>query len=283
MAGPVDPPRDPAAPMRRRTTVKKELADAVAAVLFKAKRALFITGAGISADSGLPTYRGIGGLYAEADPDEGLPIETLLSAEMLRKKPEVTWKYIHQIELACRGAEPNRGHQILADLEKKLARCVVFTQNVDGFHRDAGSQNVIEIHGNIHDLRCTRCAWRTHVEDFSRLALPPRCPDCRALVRPDVVLFGEALPHGPFNRFEDELARGFDVVFSIGTSALFPYIARPVLVAKSEGIPTVEINPGDTDLSSVVDYRIKATAKTALKAIWAAYRGFLPRRTQIGR
>jgi NAD-dependent protein deacetylase/lipoamidase len=271
------------APPRRRTTIKKEMAEAIAAVLAKARRALFITGAGLSADSGLPTYRGIGGLYDQADPDEGLPIETLLSGEMMRRKPEVTWKYVHQIELACRGAEPNRGHQILAELEHKLERVVIFTQNVDGFHRAAGSQHVIEIHGNLHDLRCTKCAWRTHVDDFSRLALPPRCPTCKAIVRPDVVLFGEALPAGPFNRFEEELARGFDVVFSIGTSALFPYIARPVLVAKSEGIPTIEINPGKTDLSDVVDYRIKATALTALKAIWAAYRALMPRRTQIGR
>jgi NAD-dependent deacetylase len=277
MAGPTP------APLKRRTTIKKEIADAVAGVLIRSKRALFITGAGLSADSGLPTYRGIGGLYADADPDEGLPIETLLSGEMMRKKPEVTWKYIHQVELACRGAEPNRGHTILADLEKRLARVVIFTQNVDGFHRAAGSSNVIEIHGNLHDLRCTKCAWHTHVEDFSRLALPPKCPECRAIVRPDVVLFGEALPPAPFNRFEDELARGFDVVFSIGTSSLFPYIARPVLVAKSEGVPTVEINPGKTELSDVVDYRIQATAKTALKAIWAAYRALTPHRTQIGR
>src|SRR5262249_53820139 len=110
-----------------------------------------------------------------------------------------------------------------------------------------------------------------------------RCPQCKSIVRPDVVLFGEPLPHGPFNRFEDEMAKGFDAVFSIGTSALFPYIARPVLVAKSEGIPTIEINPGETDLSTLVDIRIKATALTALKAIAAAFRATIPRSTMIGR
>jgi NAD-dependent protein deacetylase/lipoamidase len=266
-----------------RSTIAKDQADAVAAVLARSRSALFITGAGISADSGLPTYRGVGGLYDGTDPAEGLPIETLLSGTMLRDRPELTWKYLHQIEAACRGAEPNRGHQILAALEQRLARVVVFTQNVDGFHRAAGSSNVIEIHGNLHDLRCTRCPWRDHVADFAGLAVPPRCPECAAIVRPEVVLFGEALPHGPFNRFEAELARGFDVVFSIGTSALFAYVARPVLVARSEGIPTIEINPGETDLSDVVDIRIKATAKTALKAIWAAYRALAPRRTRVGR
>jgi len=270
-------------PLRRRTAVKKELAAQVATALARARSALFITGAGMSAESGLPTYRGIGGLYDQVDTDEGLPIETLLSGEMMRAKPDVTWKYVHQIELACRGAAPNRGHEILAALEERLERCLVFTQNVDGLHRAAGSKNVIEIHGNIYDLRCTACDWRTRVEDFSRLRIPPKCPSCRAVVRPDVVLFGEALPAGPFARFEDELARGFDLVVSIGTSALFPYIARPVLVARAEGIPTVEINPGTTDLSDVVAVRIRATAQTALKAIWAAYKAQAPRKTRIGR
>ncbi|MCE9574216.1 MAG: NAD-dependent protein deacylase [Deltaproteobacteria bacterium] len=274
---PTQPP-----PVRRRTTVKKELADAVAAVLGKARRALFITGAGISADSGLPTYRGIGGLYDGAAADEGLPIETILSGEMMARRPELTWKHLHRMELACRGAEPNRGHEILAELEQRLDRTLVFTQNVDGLRRVAGSKNVIAIHGDLHDLRCTACHWRTRVPDFAQLSFPPRCPECRAIVRPEVVLFGEALPPGPFQQFEDELAKGFDVVFAIGTSALFPYIARPVLVARSEGIPTVEINPGDTDLSEVVQYRLKATARTALKAIWAAYKALAPRRTMIG-
>jgi NAD-dependent deacetylase len=272
-----------AGPIKRRTTVKKEQADAVAAILVKAKRALFITGAGISADSGLPTYRGVGGLYDAGKTEGGVPIETLLSGTMLRDRPELTWKYLRTIERACRGAEPNRGHQILAELERRIERVVIFTQNVDGFHRAAGSKHVIEIHGDLHDLRCTRCTWNQRVADYGKLDALPRCPSCDGVLRPGVVLFGEPLPHAPFNQFEDELAKGFDVVFSIGTSALFPYIARPVLVAKSEGIPTVEINPGKTDLSDVVDIRIKATALTALKAIHAALKAATPRRTVIGR
>jgi len=263
-------------------TLPRDVIATVAAVLAKAKSALFITGAGISADSGLPTYRGIGGLYEDRPADEGLPIEVLLSGDMLEARPDLTWKYLYQIEQACRGARPNRGHTVLADLEQRLERCLVLTQNVDGFHRAAGSRNVIEIHGNLHALACTACDWRTTVPDFAGLAIPPRCPDCGGLVRPDVVLFGEALPVDGFARLEEELEAGFDVVFSIGTSALFPYVARPVLLARSLGIPTVEINPAETDLSDIVDYRIGAGARAALRALWVAYKALSPQRTLVG-
>ncbi len=272
-----------AGPTRRRDTLDRKLIDEIARLLSQAKSALFITGAGISADSGLPTYRGIGGLYDRRNPEDGLPIETLLSGEMMARRPDVVWKYIHEVELACRSAVPNRGHEILALLEEHIARVVVFTQNVDGFHRQAGSTNVIAIHGDIHDLRCTRCDWRQTVPDYATLAFPPSCPRCRAVVRPDVVLFGEPLPEAPFQRFEAEIARGFDIVFSIGTSALFPYVARPVLLAKSERRPTVEINPATTDLSEVVDFRIASGARQALRAIWIALKGKNPRATRLGR
>lgn len=254
-----------------------------AAWIRDAPRILFVTGAGLSADSGLPTYRGIGGLYDQKITDEGLPIEVVLSGEMMTRHPEVTWKYIHQVELACRGARPNRGHEIIAAFAERFERVVVLTQNVDGFHRQAGSKDVIEIHGDVHDLRCTRCDWHDRVADYAALTFPPRCPACKAVVRPAVVLFGEPLPPEPFARLEDELAKGFDVVFSIGTSALFPYIARPVLLAKADGKPTVEINPARTELSDIVDFRVKATARTALRTLWMSLKALSPSRTQLGR
>lgn len=269
--------------MAKKSTLDRSVIESVAGLLSRAKSVLFVTGAGISADSGLPTYRGIGGLYTDKATEDGLPIEVVLSGEMMTKKPELTWKHIHEIELACRGARPNRGHEVLAQLQERIPRVVVVTQNVDGFHRQAGSKNVIEIHGDVHALRCTRCPWRDRVEDFSKLTLPPKCPECRGMVRPDVVLFGEPLPAEPFTRLENELAAGFDVVFSVGTTALFPYIARPILLAKSEGRPTVEINPGDTDLSDLVDFRIKSSARAALRALWIALKGLGPSSTRHGR
>jgi NAD-dependent deacetylase len=243
----------------------------VAALLAQSRSVLFITGAGISADSGLPTYRGIGGLYEDADAEEGIPIEVALSITMLNTRPEIAWKHLARVEAACRGARFNRAHAIIAELEKRLPRVWVLTQNVDGFHRDAGSQKVLEIHGNLRKLRCTQCAWRDVVPDFSMLTVPPHCERCGGLIRPDVVLFGEWLPEAAVAENATQLQRGFDVIFSIGTTSMFPYIAGPVVNARRAGIPTVEINPGQTDVSHFAQYRIRAGAKHALEALWAAY------------
>ncbi|MEZ4399863.1 MAG: NAD-dependent protein deacylase [Kofleriaceae bacterium] len=267
----------------KRDTLDRKLVDQVAGLLADATSVLFITGAGMSADSGLPTYRGVGGLYDKKLTEDALPIEQVLSAPMLAQRPDLVWKYVHDVELACRHATPNRGHEILAKLGERIPRTVVFTQNVDGFHRAAGSKHVIAIHGDIHDLRCTRCDWAKTVADYATLTFPPSCPRCASVVRPAVVLFGEPLPEGPFQAFEAEVARGFDLVFLIGTQALFPYVARPVLLAKSAGVPTVEINPGTTDLSEVVDFRFATTAKHALRSLWIAFKGKNVMATRLGR
>lgn len=242
--------------------------DAASDILRKARSVLFITGAGISADSGLPTYRGIGGLYEAIDTPEGIPIEDALSGEMLRRNPALTWKYIHQIESSCRGASFNRAHAVLAQAEKRFERVLVLTQNVDGLHRRAGSRNVIDIHGDVHDLLCTACEYRARVSDYSRLEPLPRCPECDGVVRPDVVLFGELLPSAKVAALERELRAGFDVVFSIGTTSAFPYIARPVLDARYVGRPTVEINPGVTFVSDAVNVKIPMRAAEACAALW---------------
>lgn len=250
-----------------------DVIERVAGELAKAESVLFITGAGMSADSGLPTYRGIGGLYEEAATEEGLPIEEALSGPMLLANPALCWKHIARIEAACRGARPNRGHEIVASLERDKPRVCVLTQNVDGLHRAAGSRNVIEIHGDVHRLRCTSCGRREQVEDFSGLDLPPRCARCRGLIRPEVVLFDELLPADEVKRLHAEVQRGFDLVFSVGTTSVFPYIAEPVRMTRYRGGATVEINPGTTEVSAIVDYRVAAGAAAALDAIVDALPG----------
>ncbi|MEZ6069642.1 MAG: NAD-dependent protein deacylase [Pirellulales bacterium] len=247
---------------------QRDALDAVARVLGEARSILFVTGAGISADSGVPTYRGIGGLYDVEHTDEGIPIEEILSGDMFRSAPALTWKYLAQIAAAARGAHFNRAHEVVAEIEQRLPRVWTLTQNVDGFHHLAGSQNVIEIHGNMRSLSCTLCPYHMTVDEDDELAVPPRCPDCRGIMRPDVVLFGESLPETALNELRRELQTGFEAVVCIGTSELFPYIQEPVVLARHRGVPTVEINPAETLLSGVVDYRIAAGAATAMDEIW---------------
>lgn len=259
-------------PMDRGTDApQRDKAALLADRLVKARSVLFITGAGISADSGLPTYRGIGGLYNSNHTEDGVPIEDALSGEMIAARPEITWKYLRQIEETCRGARFNRAHEIIAQAENNFEHVCVLTQNIDGFHRAAGSRNVIEIHGNMHRLFCTRCDEYRQVQDYSDLPAVPRCK-CGGLVRPDVVLFNEQLPEDEVQRIYDEVRRGPDVVFSIGTSSVFPYIAMPVVTAARAGAVTVEINPSETNLSDLVDFKFAEGAAAALENIWSCMR-----------
>ena len=241
--------------------------DAVAEHLRHARTALFITGAGISADSGLPTYRGVGGLYDSEATEEGLRIEDALSGEVFAMRPDITWKYLIQIEENCRGAKPNAAHLAIAALDEHLDRVMVFTQNVDGLHRQAGSRDIVEIHGNLQELECPECSHEEIAADLSGREVPPLCPACGAVLRPRVVLFGEALPEEPLDRFIDAFQEGFDIVFTIGTSSIFPYITQPVVLAAGSGIPTVEINPSRTMLTDIVDYYLPLGAAEAMTAI----------------
>ena len=240
---------------------------------------LLITGAGISADSGLPTYRGIGGLYNVNTTEEGMPIEDLLSGSTMRAAPELTWKYLAQVANACHGATYNRAHEVAAEMERHFDRVWVLTQNVDGFHRAAGSRNVVDIHGDLHEFMCTACDFRETVTDYSEIQIPPMCPRCNSIVRPDVVLFGEMLPMVKVELLYGEIEEGFDLVFTIGTTSVFPYIAEPVALAKRMGRPTVEINPGTSEVSHLVDIKLPLRAAPAMDAIWDRYQQRQSRRS----
>ena len=245
--------------------------DTIVRILRDAKSILFITGAGISADSGIPTYRGIGGLYNVDTTSEGYSIEEALSASMLAENPALTWKYLLQIAKAASGAQFNRAHEVIAEMESHFDRVWIITQNVDGFHSQAGAENVIEAHGNMHSLSCTKCGYNVSVEQFDQVEIPPKCPKCEALVRPDVVLFGELLSGKAIDTMQRELERGFNVVFSIGTSSVFPYIQAPLEFARSRGNPSIEINPCETNVTRLVDYHLPMGAAAALDEIWRRY------------
>ncbi|MCL2744271.1 MAG: NAD-dependent protein deacylase [Planctomycetaceae bacterium] len=254
----------------------------IAELLRQAKRVLFITGAGISADSGLPTYRGVGGLYNKERTEDGYAIEDCLSRSMFDVRPEITWKYMLQIGIAVAEHQPNDAHRIIAKWEQQFAqrggKVVVLTQNIDGYHRVAGSKNVYEFHGSFGTLECTECSWTESFEMGDDIrerlkqlcqTLPPKCPQCKAVIRPRVIMFEEMLPRQTLMQFEKEFdnGRGFDLVFTIGTSAMFPYITAPIHTAASKGIPTVEINPADSALPNSVEIHLQMRAAEALREI----------------
>jgi NAD-dependent deacetylase len=240
-------------------------------LLATSRSILFITGAGLSADSGLPTYRDDEGLYRSEAIEEGLPVERALSGDILHDHPELAWKYLARMEEACRYARCNRAHEVIAEMERHFERVWVLTQNVDGLHRLAGSRKVIDIHGDLHRLRCTKCLYHQTVADYSELALPPPCPQCPGLLRPEVVLFGEPLDLEQMTILFAELDEGFDLVFSVGTSSVFPYVAQPIHAALALGRPTIEINPGVSEISAEVDIKLAMRAAPALDAIWRTY------------
>ncbi len=258
--------------MRKNPADNDSVITEVARVLSDAKSVLFVTGAGVSADSGLPTYRGVGGLYDAGDTEEGVSIEEALSGPMFAVNPALTWKYLWQIGSSCVGAVPNAAHRIIAEIEAEKNDVSVITQNVDGLHPAAGSRNLVEVHGHIFDLYCTKCSLAYSAGELisnyrDHIKLPPKCTRCNGIVRPKVVLFEELLPETVVQSLADISEKRFDVVFAIGTSALFPYIKLPILWARSTGKATVEINPRETEVSAVCRYRIRMGAAEAMERI----------------
>jgi NAD-dependent deacetylase len=230
-----------------------------------------ISGAGVSKASGLRTYRGAGGVYE--DPMEGDRTVEALSAPTLRSDPERTWETVLRLARKAHAAGPGPAHRALAALEERVERFVLLTQNVDGLHARAGSRNVIEIHGNAFRTRCEGCG---RVDALPEAALAPgaRRPPCTACgddVRPDVVLFGEALPVPALQRLHAELrTRSPDLVVLVGTSALFPYIVEPALLATRRGRVTLEVNPESTEASPAVRHVLRAPAEVVLPALLEA-------------
>ena len=198
---------------------------------------------------------------------------------MFRKHPEITWKYMLQLGMTIAEHEPNDAHRIIAQWERRFAeqggKLVVLTQNIDGYHRAAGSKNVYEFHGSLGTLHCTRCSWSEQVEPDATVQdrlrelqkhLPPQCPKCHAVIRPRVVLFEENLPLHETEAFQREFYSqpGFGLVISVGTSAMFYYIIEPVQIANSRGIPTVDINPVEGELSREVTIHLPLRAAEAM-------------------
>jgi NAD-dependent deacetylase len=218
-----------------------------AGMLRRAKRVAVMTGAGVSAESGLPTFRGGGGLW------EGHRVEDVATPGAFRRDPTLVWRFYHARRAKLWSVQPNPGHLALVALEERLGpgRFTLITQNVDGLHRAAGSKRVLELHGNLSRVRCSGC---DRVEDRPHEALDelPRCTHCRQLLRPDVVWFGEALPRDIWAEAELAAAQ-CDCFLVVGTSAIVYPAAGLVHQAKAQGAGVIEVNLTETEASDTAD------------------------------
>lgn len=204
------------------------------------------TGAGVSAESGVPTFRGVGGIWEKYRPEE------LASMDAFLRNPDLVWQwYAHRREIMA-AVEPNPGHRALVRLERIFGGFAIITQNIDNLHRRAGSTTVHELHGNIERNYCSRCGEPYQGESLERAREVPHCQSCGGPVRPDVVWFGELLPEDEWNRSVDA-ARSADLFLSIGTSALVYPAASLPMVARRAGAYLVEINPEPTPLTEIAD------------------------------
>jgi NAD-dependent deacetylase len=227
----------------------------VAGRLSTARRVVALTGAGISEESGIPTFRDPQtGLWARYDP------LTLATAEAFARDPKLVWDWYEWRRGLRRQAKPNPGHYALAKMASRLAHFVLITQNIDGLHATAGSADVLELHGNIFRDKCSREG--TLVERAKARSTQtgiPACPNCGAYLRPDVVWFGEALPREVLDCAFQESMRS-DVFLSIGTSAVVEPAASLPRIAKSAGAFLVEVNPAETALSTMADAVLRGKA-----------------------
>ncbi|MHC4956069.1 MAG: SIR2 family NAD-dependent protein deacylase [Planctomycetota bacterium] len=239
------------------------------------RRVGVITGAGISAESGIPTYRGIGGLYD--DPQKGDEMIESLSGHTLASDPDRTWRAVADLARHAGGAKPNDGHRAIVEIEieESVPEFTLLTQNVDGLHQAAGSRNVIAVHGSIRATRCLGCGLKGTLapELLASLEAAPTCSGCGGTLRPDAVLFGEMLDADVVRRmYEAFSVDPPNLVLVVGTSALFPYITGPVLEANRRDRLTIEINPERTYLSPEVKFHLAGTAGFYLPLIASALR-----------
>jgi NAD-dependent deacetylase len=203
-----------------------------------AKRVVVLTGAGVSAESGVPTFRGGGGTAVW----RGMDATVLSSAEMVASNLPLVWEWFEYRRAILAPCLPNAAHVAIATWQDRVAELTLVTQNIDGLHAKAGSRDVLELHGNIWRGRCTRCGAVEELAETPLAEIPPPCGACGAALRPDVVLFGEYLPAGVFERAAEAAALA-DLCFVVGTSAVvYPAAELPAIAAR-RGALVVEVNP----------------------------------------
>jgi NAD-dependent deacetylase len=226
-----------------------------------ARRVFVLTGAGVSAESGVPTFRG-GGQSAVW---KGMPFEVISSAGMVQRDLPAVWEWFDYRRGVLAGCRPNPAHEALANWQERFESLTLVTQNIDGLHAAAGSRGVLELHGNVWRARCVRCGAREDVRKLGDDERPPACPECGDPMRPDVVLFGEMLPAEVY-REAAEAAADCDLCFVVGTSAVvYPAAELPVIASRRAYV--VEVNPEPTPLSDLCHETIQGRAGEVLPGL----------------
>jgi NAD-dependent protein deacetylase/lipoamidase len=240
----------------------QDLIERAAHAVRTARKTIALTGAGISAESGIPTFRDPGGLWDRYDPEEYATIQAF------RRDPGKVWRMMKDFT-ELKTARPNPGHFALAQLEQLgLLHCII-TQNVDNLHQAAGSREVIEFHGNMRQVVCMSCRKLLPLDELSLETLPPYC-GCGGVFKPAGVFFGEPIPPYALSRSQEE-AQSCDLILVIGTSAVVYPAADIPRLAKETGAQVIEINPERTDLTDwLADFIIQEKAGTAIPQIVAA-------------
>lgn len=231
----------------------------VSEIIVNSNHLTALTGAGVSAESGIPTFRDEDGLWRKYRPEE------LATKEAFERDPEFVWRWYAWRMERIFNSRPNDAHFGFAELEKMGILKTLITQNVDDLHERAGSKNVIHLHGKLRILRCVECGREIEVSSPPKIPPLPRC-ECGGLLRPGVVWFGEPLPEREFEIARNEALRS-DVMIVAGTSALVhPAASFPLLTKRNGGI-IIEINTKDTPLSTVSDFKIRMRAGKAMKVL----------------
>jgi NAD-dependent deacetylase len=225
-----------------------------------AGRVAVLTGAGISAESGVPTFRGQDGLWRQ------YRAESLATPEAFERNPSLVWEWYDWRRGLIAPVEPNAGHRVLAGWEGLFGSFAVITQNVDGLHAKAGSRNVVELHGNIWKVRCTREGTVEEMRDTPLPHIPPLCPNCGSLFRPHIVWFGESLDPVVLDRAYD-LTAACQVMFVIGTSAIVQPAASLPFTASRAGAKIIEVNLEPTPLTPYADYFFPGKAGQVLPVL----------------
>jgi len=231
--------------------------DDVVTLLAGVRRVAVLTGAGISAESGVPTFRGQDGLWKQ------YRAESLATPEAFERDPALVWEWYDWRRGLIAPVEPNAGHRVLAGWEGLFGDFAVITQNVDGLHAKAGSRNVVELHGNIWKLRCTKEGTVEEVRETPLPRLPPVCPSCGSLRRPHIVWFGEALDPDVLDRAA-EISRSCQVMFVLGTSGIVQPAASLPFAAARAGAKIVEVNIEPTPLTPQADHFLPGKAGDVL-------------------